>query len=74
MYHNRMRAYEYYELFAEEGAVILDTDELVDERAVDLLAGGFAVDQRFSGRSPRELAVIYLTITGRFGPHQAVSD
>ena len=70
MYHNRLRAYEYYDLFAEEGAVILDADEHVDERSAGLLAEGFPVDARFSGHSPRELAVIYLTITGMFPPRE----
>ena len=73
MYHNRMRAYEYYGLFREEGAVILDADELVDELAADILADGFPLDGRFGGHTPHELAVIYLTITGRFSPREAVS-
>jgi len=56
-YLNRLRAYEYYELFERYGIKILHTVELLDEKAVGLLQKGFPLDSRFSGHTPEELAV-----------------
>lgn len=66
MYHNRMRAFEYRSLFEETGADILDFEEHVDERSLAALTEEFPLDPRFRGHTPRDLAVTYLTVVGRF--------
>ena len=66
MYHNRLRAYEFYELFEQQDVNILDAEELVDERACALLQKGFPLDNRFVEHSPKALAVSGLNIVGTF--------
>ena len=66
MYHNRLRACEYYELFEQQGVKILSAEELIDDRSVKLIEKGFCLDNRFIGYSPQELAVYGLNIIGTF--------
>jgi hypothetical protein len=67
MYHNRLRAYEFYELFNRVGLEIISKEELIDNKALQyLLESDFPLDDRFVGHSPKQLAVKYLTIVGTF--------
>jgi hypothetical protein len=66
MYHNRLRAYEFCELFARVGLEILSKEEDIDTASAAVLENGFKVDARFAGHTPKELSVNTLNITGRF--------
>jgi len=57
MYHNRLRGFEFAHIFEEAGFRIVRKDILINERALALLEDGFAVDERFRGMSPTDLAV-----------------
>lgn len=66
-YHNRLRADDYYRLFAEMGAEIVWTREVLDERARAALEDGFPLDARFAGEAPERLAVRLVEVVARFG-------
>jgi hypothetical protein len=61
MYHNRMRAYEYDELFRSVG-LKLEFDQREGDRESEEAAKLLKLGSRFSGRSPQELAVHTMTI------------
>jgi len=66
MYHNRLRSYELYKLFGEEGLDIVWKEETVDPKALSLLQSGFRVDPRFMGRDPETLATTFVKLVGVF--------
>ncbi len=66
MYHNRLRAFEFYKLFKQEGVQIVSSEERMDYRALELLKKGFFLANRFIGHSPQELAIDRLKIVGIF--------
>lgn len=45
---------------------IISKDEVVDEKAVDKISGGFKLNERFVGQRPRLLATSSIEIVGRF--------
>ena len=65
-YHNRLRADDYYRLFVELGAEVVWRREVVDERALAALEGGFPLDVHFAGRAPKRLAVCLVEVVLRF--------
>lgn len=66
MYHNRLRSYELYQLFGEEGLDIVWKEETVDPKALSLLQSGFRVDRRFMGQDPEKLATTFVKLVGVF--------
>lgn len=68
MYHNRLRGFEYVELFEQAGARILRQNRDVDEQSLKELRNGFRLDGRFSHIGPEELAVKGLMLLGSFTP------
>lgn len=66
MYHNRLRSYELYQLFGEEGLDIVWKEETIDPKALSLLQSGFRVDRRFMGRDPEKLATTFVKLVGVF--------
>ncbi|HEY0376149.1 MAG TPA: class I SAM-dependent methyltransferase [Pyrinomonadaceae bacterium] len=66
MYHNRLRASEYGELFGRAGVHILRQSEAVDEPSLRALRNGFRLDEKFRQIGPEELAVSGLMLVGRF--------
>jgi SAM-dependent methyltransferase len=66
MYHNRLRGYEYVDLFEQAGARILRRKFAVDEPSLAMLQNGFRLDGRFSQVDPQELAVRGLILMGTF--------
>lgn len=65
MYHNRLRAYEFYELFKQQYMEILFKEETIDNKALELIKNGFPLDNRFIGHAPEELAISNISIIGR---------
>jgi SAM-dependent methyltransferase len=61
-YHNRLRGYQYVNLFERAGLEVLRTHRVVDERAAALLKAGFPVDRRFQNLAPVDLAVSWFMI------------
>jgi SAM-dependent methyltransferase len=51
MYHNRMRVYEFVELFERLGLTILSIETQVDNRSMEQLRNGFPLEKRFQGNS-----------------------
>jgi len=66
MYHNRLRAYEFRDLFDKLGVEAISFEEEVDTDAARIMMAGFPLAERFQGRSPRELAVRHVAFVGRW--------
>ena len=66
MYHNRLRASEYLDLFKSAGVRILRSETAVDDRSLSALQRGFPVDPRFSGMTREDLATRWLRLIGTF--------
>ncbi len=66
MYHNRLRAYEFRDLFGKLGVEVISFEEEVDNEAVRTMTAGFPLAERFQGRSPRELATRHVAFVGRW--------
>lgn len=66
MYHNRLRASEYLDLFARAGVHILRSETAVDDRSLSALERGFPVHNRFSGMTREDLATRWLRLIGTF--------
>lgn len=56
-YHNRLRAKQFLEAFASQGAQFLNVELRTDAADLTLLRDGFPVDKRFAGYTREELAV-----------------
>lgn len=67
MYHNRLRARDYVELFEENGVHILKDERSIDEPSRVALRFGFPVDARFAGVTHDDLATTTISLMGRFG-------
>jgi SAM-dependent methyltransferase len=75
MYHNRIRAEQYRELFENTGIKLIHSEELIDEKAVALLNSGFNVDDEFKNSEATMLAVSRMNFIGTFNPnHLSASD
>ena len=67
MYHNRLRVYDYLELFRRAGMKARKQKQTTGERALRILKnGGFQLDHHFQGARPEELAVGRLRVLGSF--------
>jgi SAM-dependent methyltransferase len=62
MYHNRLRAHEYVQLFEDAGLEIVFNKQITDERALSELQKGFRVDRRFQQINLEQLAVRNITL------------
>ncbi|HET6979212.1 MAG TPA: class I SAM-dependent methyltransferase [Pyrinomonadaceae bacterium] len=62
MYHNRLRALEYVQLFEKAGFEILLNKQITDDRALSALQNGFRLDPRFQKINIEELAVRNITL------------
>lgn len=71
MYHNRLRAFEYRELFEQAGARILQYKDAVDEPSLRVLRNGFQLDDKFRQIVPEELAVSSLILVGSFSDEKS---
>jgi SAM-dependent methyltransferase len=68
MYHNRLRAVEYLQLFEQAGARLLRRTETLDEPSLSALRNGFPLHRQFQHIRPEELAVRSLNVLGTFSP------
>lgn len=66
MYHNRLRAFEYLEMFEQAGVHLVHRKEAVDEPSLKQLRDGFRLDQKFQQMKPEQLAVRSLIVVGTF--------
>lgn len=67
MYHNRLRAHEYMELFRRAGVRVLEQKQTVNEAALHALkTGSLKLDGRFRDVPPEQLAVGRLRVLGTF--------
>ncbi|MCL4502290.1 MAG: hypothetical protein M1438_10620 [Deltaproteobacteria bacterium] len=66
MDHNRLRAYEYYDLFKSIGVSILLKEETLDLEALECINQGFPLAERFAGHPAEELAITDLAVVGKF--------
>ena len=62
MYHNRLRAHEYVQLFEKAGFEILLNNQVTDDRALSALQNGFRLDPRFQKINVEQLAVRNITL------------
>ena len=66
MFHNRLRAYEYVELFTRAGVRILGRRDAVDERSLKALQNGFRLDERFRHIALEQLAIRSIILLGEY--------
>jgi SAM-dependent methyltransferase len=66
MYHNRLRGFEYLEMFEQAGIRILRQSQGIDRPSLEMLHNGFKLDSRFQQILPEELAVTGLILLGTF--------
>lgn len=66
MFHNRLRACQYREIFARAGVRVLRETEAVDEPSLRALREGFPVSGEFGGFAHEALAVRSLNVMGTF--------
>jgi SAM-dependent methyltransferase len=66
MFHNRLRAYEYMNLFELAGMRLLKHSVTIDQRSVEVLRNGFPLDVRYRHISPENLAIRSLNVMGTF--------
>jgi SAM-dependent methyltransferase len=71
MYHNRLRAPEFFRLFEEEGVFIARKAENLDARSLEELKRGLPLDARFAATSPEHLAITNINIIGSFSRTRA---
>jgi SAM-dependent methyltransferase len=66
VYHNRLRAHDYLELFAGAGAAIIRHQLKMDERSLVALRNGFPLHGSFRHIEPEKLAVRGLNLTATY--------
>jgi SAM-dependent methyltransferase len=71
MYHNRLRAPEFFRLFEEEGVFIARKVENLDAPSLEALKRGFPLDTRFESIPPEELAITNINVVGSFSHARA---
>lgn len=62
MYHNRLRAYEYVQLFEKAGFKILLNKQITDDPSLSALQNGFRLDPRFQKINVEQLVVRNITL------------
>ncbi|HEX8455711.1 MAG TPA: methyltransferase domain-containing protein [Pyrinomonadaceae bacterium] len=68
MYHNRLRAFEYLELFARAGVRIIEQKQTIDEPSLRALKNGFPLHAEFQHVPAEQLAVRSLNVLATFAP------
>ncbi|HEV2801794.1 MAG TPA: methyltransferase domain-containing protein [Pyrinomonadaceae bacterium] len=68
MYHNRLRAFEYLELFERAGVRIIEQKQTVDEPSLSALKNGFPLHAEFRHIPVEQLAVRSLNVLATFAP------
>lgn len=68
MYHNRLRAFEYLELFERAGVRLLKQTQTIDEPSFRALTNGFPLHHQFQHIAAEQLAVRSLNVLGTFSP------
>jgi hypothetical protein len=63
---NRLRNYEYFELFTQLGIRMLSNEETIDPVALRALQNGFPLDKKYQGASHEDLAVRLMELVCRF--------
>jgi SAM-dependent methyltransferase len=71
MYHNRLRAFEYLDLFARAGVRVLEQKQTLDEPSLRSLKNGFPLHRQFKHIAAEELAVRSLNVLGTFATEAA---
>ncbi|HYG10212.1 MAG TPA: methyltransferase domain-containing protein [Pyrinomonadaceae bacterium] len=66
MYHNRLRAFEYLELFERAGVRVIEQAQTIDEPSLRALRNGFPLHPQFSHIPVEQLAVRSLNVLGTF--------
>lgn len=66
MYHNRLRAFEYLELFERAGVRVIEQQQSVDEPSLRALKNGFPLHEEFRHVPVEQLAVRSLNVLGTF--------
>ncbi len=62
MYHNRLRAHEFVQLFEQTGLNILLNQQVTDDRSLNVLQQGFRLDPQFQKINVEQLAVRNITL------------
>ncbi|HLL74944.1 MAG TPA: methyltransferase domain-containing protein [Pyrinomonadaceae bacterium] len=71
MFHNRLRARQYLDLFERAGVRVLRQTEALDEASLSALREGFPVSEEFRSFTQEELAVRSLNVMGTFAEERA---
>ncbi|HEX8634396.1 MAG TPA: methyltransferase domain-containing protein [Pyrinomonadaceae bacterium] len=71
MYHNRLRAFEYLDMFERAGVRLLKQMQTLDEPSVRALKNGFPLHPQFRHLAAEQLAVRSLNVLGTFAPPPA---
>ncbi len=66
MYQNRLRAYEYLQMFNEESMEVVAKKLKTDPASLSALKNGMQVDARYKQLAPEELAITSLNVIGAF--------
>ncbi|HEX8131699.1 MAG TPA: methyltransferase domain-containing protein [Pyrinomonadaceae bacterium] len=66
MYHNRLRAFEYLELFERAGVNLIEQTQTIDEPSLRALRNGFPLHRQFGHIPAEQLAVRSLNVLGTF--------
>jgi len=66
MYHNRLRAFEYVELFERAGVRLIKQAQTIDEPSLSALKNGFPLHRQFQHIAAEQLAVRSLGVLGTF--------
>lgn len=66
MYHNRLRAFEYLEMFERAGVRVIEQQQTIDEPSLGALRNGFPLHRQFAHIAAEQLAVRSLNVLGTF--------
>ena len=70
VYHNRLRAFEYLELFERAGVRMIERAQTLDQPSLGALKNGFPLHRQFQHIAAEQLAVRSLSVVGTFSPGQ----
>jgi len=68
MYHNRLRAFEYLDMFERAGVRMIKQTQTIDEPSLRALKNGFPLHRQFQHIAVEQLAVRSLNVLGTFSP------
>jgi SAM-dependent methyltransferase len=66
MYHNRLRAFEYLEMFERAGVRVIEQQQTIDEPSLGALRNSFPLHRQFGHIAAEQLAVRSLNVLGTF--------